>query len=80
MANWRRGWTTFAQVALLVVGLSFTPLVSTLTGMPWRLVGAMETVVTVVLVFLYAAFWAYIRPLFAPNKDTGKAPPENPTP
>jgi hypothetical protein len=42
--------------------------------MPGRLVVVLEFVVIVVLVLLYAAFRKYIRPRFAPDKNTGDIP------
>jgi hypothetical protein len=53
-------------------------LVTILTGMPGRLVAVLEMGVIVVLLFLYAAYRKYIRPRFAPHKNTGDIPPENP--
>jgi hypothetical protein len=75
----QRRWA-FAWYVLLVVVFGIGLLVPTLTGMPGRLVGALETVVFFVLVLLYAAYRAYIQPRFAPNKNTGDIPPESPTP
>ena len=78
MTDRRRPWATLASSVLVVVLVGITLLVSFLTGMPGRLVVVLEFVVIVVLVLLYAAFRKYIRPRFAPNKNTGDIPPENP--
>ncbi len=78
MTDRRRPWATFASYVVLAVYLGGGILVWALTGMPGRLVVALEMGVTVVLVLLYAAYRKYIRPRFAPNKNTGDIPPQNP--
>ncbi len=67
-------WVTFASYVLVVVYFGGGLLVWALTGMPGRLVAALEMGVTFVLILLYAAYRRYIRPRFAPNKNTGDIP------
>jgi uncharacterized membrane protein len=78
MTDRRRRWLTFAYYGLFVVLFGIGMLVNILTGMPGRLVGVLEVLVIAALVFLYAGYRKYIRPLFARNKNTGDIPPENP--